>query len=121
MVLLTFAASGLLYVFVLVYSLGIKTPITLGESLSYFGAALTAVVTIFGVMWQIEKNNERLDEEKNVVRIEREQNIFKYFFYVLDRNIKKYAHISNLKEMNVDVIKQKLIEFKKHKREQEMK
>lgn len=87
MVLTTFIGSGLLYGVVLILSLAIKKPITLGESLSYFGAVLTAVVTIFGVMWQIEKNNEKIDEEKR----NRNDNFKKHFLQILNKNLEKFG------------------------------
>lgn len=86
MVLATFIGSGLLYGVVLILSLAIGKPITLGESLSYFGAMLTAVVTIFGVMWQIEKNNEKIEEEKE----NRMKNLKSYINFVITRNLEIY-------------------------------
>lgn len=95
MVLITFIGSGLLYGVVLILSLAIKKPITLGESLSYFGAVLTAVVTIFGVMWQIQKNNEKIDEEKYNEKNNSEQKLKRYVKYIVTKNKEIYINENN--------------------------
>ena len=113
MVLATFIGSGLLYGVVLVFSLAIKKPITLGESLSYFGAVLTAVVTIFGVMWQIQKNNDKIDSEQENER----NNIYNYLEYFLRKNLKKYGNESNkldFEQMSLEVLARKIHGFLKY-------
>lgn len=97
MVLATFVGSGLLYGMMLLFSLIVKKTISFGESLTYFGSVLAACVTVFGVMWQIEKNNQKIDGERIVgeniereKRIKREKDVQAYITYILDRNVSKF-------------------------------
>ncbi len=86
MVIWTFIGSMVLYIVIMGITLNLGESISFGESLTYFGSVLAACVTVFGVMWQIEKNNEKIEEEKEI----RMKNLKSYINFVITRNLEIY-------------------------------
>lgn len=83
--------TGLIAILIYVIVLDIfRDTITAELTLSYFGTMLTAIVTIFGVMWQIEKNNEKIDEERKESEKKALLSVYKYFYFIINENISKY-------------------------------
>lgn len=80
--------TGLIAVLIYIIVLSIfKEKINAELTLSYFGTMLTAIVTIFGVMWQIEKNNEKMDEEKITKELNELSSLKKYIVYILEKEV----------------------------------
>lgn len=82
-VIWTFIGSMVLYVAIMGITLKLGKSISFGESLSYFGSVLAACVTVFGVMWQIQKNNDKIDEEKENLELLTKLSALKYFLHYL--------------------------------------
>lgn len=101
--------TGLIAVLIYIIVLSIfKEKITAELTLSYFGAMLTAIVTIFGVMWQIQKNNEKIDEEKE----NSQTNIRNYLIYFLKKNIKEYG--TEFNSLDFELLSKEILARKIH-------
>lgn len=107
--------TGLIAIFIYIIVLSIfKNKITAELTLSYFGTMLTAIVTIFGVMWQIEKNNEKIDEEKKKEENKSKRNLYLYINHVLEYNVKKFGDLEK-KEVSLDIMKHIFVSIRKNK------
>lgn len=114
MVLTTFIGSGLLYGVVLILSLAIKKPITLGESLSYFwSCAYCRCYNIWGNVAdsrKIMRKSMKKKEEENKKR----KNLYFYINHVLEYNIKKFGDLEK-KEVSLDIMKHIFVSIRKIK------
>lgn len=104
--------TGLIAVLIYIIFLSIfKEKITAELTLSYFGTMLTAIVTIFGVMWQIEKNNEKMDSDNRTKELEKKLRVKKYIEHIIEQNLNIFLS-KNVSAPDLKVFLEKII----HKR-----